>query len=289
MRVKMRTMWLVGFVGCVLLVGTVSQAALLITESFDYAAGAIKGQNGGTGWGGAWSVNDTDGTAVVTSDGLTFGDMPVSGRAAEVSISSAGTFVDMAATRSVSNMPNTGDDLWVSFLYKRSDSAGNNGSRSAEIRHNGTKFRMQIKRSGSQGAALDYGDGTYATNGTKNVQDGNVYFVVARFGDVGEATGKHALMWILTPDDYDTVIADGTVSATELDANHYLRLDDDHSQETFGSIWMGVATSQAPFAATFDELKYGTSADDVVSQPIPEPATIGLLTAAGMFGFIRRK
>ncbi len=289
MRAKMRTMWLVGFVGCVLLVGTVSQAALLITESFDYAAGALNGQNGGTGWGGAWSVNDTDGTAVVTSNGLTFGDMPVSGRAAEISISSTSAFVDMKATRSVSNMPNTGDDLWVSFLYKRSDSAiGSNGSRAAEIRHNGLNFRMKPKNGGSQGAALDYGDGTFVTNGTKNVQDGNVYLVVCRFGDVGEATGKHALMWILTPDDYDTVIADGTVSAAELDANHYLRLDDDHSQETFGAIWMGVATSQAPFAATFDELKYGTSADDVVPQPVPEPATIGLITI-GTLGLIRRK
>ena len=289
MRRGLKTMWLVGVVGCVLLAGTVGQAALLITESFDYSAGALNGQNGGTGWSGAWSVTDTDGTAVVTSDGLTFGDMPVSGRAAEISISSTSAFVDMKATRGVSNMPNTGDDLWVSFLYKRSDSAiGSNGSRTAEIRHNGTNFRMQVKRSGSQGSALDYGDGTFVTNGTKNIQDGNVYFVVARFGDVGEASGKHALMWILTPDDYDTVIADGTVSATELDAHHYLRLDDAHSQETFGSIWMGIATSQAPFSATFDELKYGTSADDVIPQPVPEPATIGLI-AVGTLGLLRRK
>ncbi len=280
-----RKMLLVLF-GCVLVFGSVGQAALLITEPFDYDVGSLNGKSGGTGWGGAWSVTDTDGTAVVTQEGLTFSNMPVSGRAVEVSIPSTSAFVDMKATRTVANMPNTGDDLWVSFLYKRTDSAiGNNGSRSAEIRHNGVNFRMQIKRSGSQGSALDYGDGTFVTNGTKNIQDGNVYLVVARFGDVGEATGKHALMWILRPENYDAVIADGTVSAVELDSNYYLRLDDAHSQETFGAIWMGIATSQAPFSVVYDELRYGTDANDVVPTPIPEPATIGLITmgALGLF------
>ena len=41
----------------VILVGTVSaQASLIAYEGFDYAAGqALGGQNGGTGWNGAWN------------------------------------------------------------------------------------------------------------------------------------------------------------------------------------------------------------------------------------------
>src|SRR5262245_4471834 len=44
-------------------------AVLLAYEGFDYAAGNIVGQNGGTGWAGAWDVGDASSGLTVTQTG----------------------------------------------------------------------------------------------------------------------------------------------------------------------------------------------------------------------------
>jgi len=249
-----------------------SSAALLISESFDYPAGNLQGNTGGTGWAGSWSATDTDGTATVLGSSLTFSDMPVVGGAAELQITNNNSgFVDMAANRLVGVQAPTGEDLWVSFLYRQPGAPlAANTSRAAELRHGpNLHMRIKAKNGSSQGVALAY-DSTFQSNGTKNIQDGATYLIVARFGDVDQATGKVALMWVLDAAGYDS-IKFSDVTQAGLDTANILSLSDAHANETLGfgqtvQLVLGDSSGTS-FAAQYDELKYGTAVTDVIAVP----------------------
>ena len=267
-------------------------AAVLVTEPFDYAVGDLAGNNGGIGWAGEWTETDPDGTATVTVSGLAFSDMPVAGAAAEIRITNNTGFVDVIANRALGVDVPTGEDLWISFLYSQPDAPlASTSSRTAELRHGPSlKMRIKPKNGGSQGVALAY-DSTFAANGTKNIQDGDTYLVVVRFGDVGQATGKVALMWVLDAAGYDSVKADGITQA-ELDSANILSLSDAHADRSLGIgdvVQLTVSdSSNTSFAAVYDELRYGTAVEDVAIV-IPEPAGLVLLSLGGAMALRRRR
>lgn len=279
-------------VGSLLAVGALigaasgASAALLISESFDYAAGNLHGNTGGTGWAGSWSATDPDGTATVLGSSLTFSDMPVVGGAAELQITNNSGFVDMAANRLVGVQVPTGEDLWVSFLYRQPGAPlAANTSRAAELRHGpNLHMRIKAKNGSSQGIALAY-DNTFQSNGTKNIQDGATYLIVTRFGDVGEATGKVALMWVLDAAGYDS-IKFTDVTQAGLDTANILSLSDAHADETLGfgqtvQLVLGDSSGTS-FAAQYDELKYGTAITDVIA--VPDFTLTGDLDGDGFVG-----
>ena len=274
---------------CLTAVSSLS-ASVLMTESFDYAAGNLAGNNGGVGWGGAWTETDPDGTATVVS-GLSFSDMPVFGGAAEIQITSNDGFKDEKASRASGVSVTTGDDLWVSFLYTQPGAPlASNSSRTAELRH-GLRMRIKPKNSGSQGVALRYdSSGTTATNGTANIQDGDTYLIVARFGDIGQATGKVALMWVLDAAGYDSVKAGGVTQA-ELDSVNILSLSSPHANQSFGigdAVDLVVAdSSNTSFAAVYDELRYATTPEEAISI-VPEPASLAML-GLGCLAMLKRR
>jgi len=57
-----------------LVFGAPVAAGLIAYDGFNYAAGSLAGQNGGSGWNGAWSVYG-GGAVTVQSPGLSFGDL----------------------------------------------------------------------------------------------------------------------------------------------------------------------------------------------------------------------
>lgn len=264
---------------CIVTLGfsNASCASLMIYESFDYGAGNLAGNNGGLGWNTPWAMIDPDGVASVTPDGLTFSDMPVSGRAAQVQQTATGAFFDVVTTREVGVSIPAGEDLWISFLYRQPDAPlASNNSRTAELRHEGLKLRTQVKAANTQGIAFRYGSsGGTATNATQNVQTGETFLIVARYGDVGQATGDPGTMWVLSESDYESVKLAG-VSQAALDANNLVSLTSPHANVNLNlgdDVLLLVADSQnANFRAQFDELRYGTSIEDVVLF-VPEPAS----------------
>jgi hypothetical protein len=260
-------------------------AAALMSESFDYELGELAGNSGGIGWGGAWTMTDSDGTATVVG-GLSFSDYEVSGNAARITMTSNDGFKDVIAMRQV-GINVTSGDLWVSFLYAQPDAPlASVASRTSEIRH-GLKLRMKPKNSGSQGVAVDYGAGAAASGGW-NVQSGETFMIVTRFADLGQAEGGEATMWVLSESHYDQIKAGG-ITVEELMAVHALAPSAPHSNRTLTTddfVNMLVAdSSNTSFSAVFDELNYGTSLSDVV---VPEPATM-LMFGFGIAGvFLKR-
>jgi hypothetical protein len=258
-------------------------AAELASESFDYPAGDIIGQEGGAGWSGGWYVgNDPfSGTKDVISESLTFSDYPVAGGALQLTMPNEASFTEVRIRRDIGFDFEEGQDLWVSFLYKQPDAPlDSTASRTAEIRSGPSlSFRMRAKNSGSQGTAVGY-DTEVAANGTKNIQDGRTYLFVCRFGDLGMASGKKGIMFVIDEPGYADMMADGILAEDDLNTYRYLYVEDEHAEKSLNPgdyVDILVAdSSNTSFSAVFDEIRYGTSLQDVIpdntkaSDPSPD-------------------
>jgi hypothetical protein len=264
----------------------------LIYESFDYSTGSVVGQDGGQGWGSAWTQPQTDGTEEVVADSLSFSDYQTSGGALKL-VDTDPDWGVIGVRRQLGMDFNTGDDVWVSYLSKIDVVQSSNASRTAEFRHGPTagttKLRMQPKGTNSQGVMVAY-DSDGNNSAGENVQDGRTYLTIVRFGDIGTADGKYAVMWVFDEAGYDAMMADGTITESELNTNDYITAQDPHANRTLGtadSAYLLLANSQGDdFGYYFDELRYGTSLDQVL---VPEPMSVFLLGMGGIALISRRK
>ncbi|AQQ71686.1 hypothetical protein SMSP2_02063 [Limihaloglobus sulfuriphilus] len=245
-------------------------AATICTEPFDYPVGSLEGQNGGTGWGDAWTFPSTSGTQEVVAESLLFSDLPVSGGALKL-VDTDPAWSVVGVRRQLGFDFPTGADLWVSFLARIDQPEPDNASRTAEFRHGPTvgttKLRMAPKGTNSQGVRIAY-DSDASNSASENVQDGRTYLFLCRFGDIGTADGKFAVMWVLEEAGYDAMAADGLITEDELADNAYLIAQDPHANrklDALDSAYLLLANSQGDtFGYYFDELRYGMSIQDVI-------------------------
>ena len=104
----------------VLSVGINSYAQQVVYEGFDYVPGSnLASQNGGTGWGGAWTTNQITNSAAVHSvaGALAFDGLEVSGAsAARVFRSGQSTASRVLSPASVAAITNDGSTVWFSVL-----------------------------------------------------------------------------------------------------------------------------------------------------------------------------
>lgn len=242
-------------------------------EPFDYAAGSLIGNNGGSGWSGSWNLEYTQGTQEVVPDGLTFSDLPTAGGALKLTEDNvAGSFRSVGVRRGLAFDPPIASDVWISFLAKSDGALTSLVSRTAELRHGPTagttEFRMRPKGGGSQGVMIAY-DSTSSNSSAKSTQDGRTYLYVCRFGDVGTVSGKYAVMWVFDEAAYEQSMSDGMFTEDDLNNNSYLIAQDTHANKMLDSndsilINIGDSSSDDNFSYFYDEIRYGDSLQDVV-------------------------
>ena len=113
--------------GTGLIPSTVS-AALSVYEPFNYtAASSLGGQNGGTGFSGAWTA--TTGTSTVNTPGLTFSGLTVQGNRATTAAATATT-----QTRGLSSsLGGSTTTTYFSFLLRPDNTAAGNNAEFALV------------------------------------------------------------------------------------------------------------------------------------------------------------
>jgi hypothetical protein len=244
------------------LVAGSASASIIASENFGYAAGYISGQNGGTGWGGAWTssssafVDDPTVSFSATTEYSGYGnggghlrfrsDYRNSTRA--LNTAASGAFDTAGYLDGSSNINGAdGTELWISVYYQRTANEANGGV----------------------GALILQRDGSSIVTAKQNYTDSDphLYVINILFSDAGNDT-------ITTY--YDPNLggapAGGIVSSV--------------ADASFDAIQLAgqFAAGSTPFATiAFDSVKIGTSAADIGFTAIPEPGTYALLF--GLFAF----
>ncbi|MCH7226883.1 hypothetical protein [Haloferula sp. A504] len=98
--------------------GGLLHAAPLVYEGFDYETGGVGGNNGGTGFTGAWST--VKAAPQVTSPGLSWGSLEVAGNSVIGSSGTGGAARDIGATSVLDSggLMGNGETLWFSVLLE---------------------------------------------------------------------------------------------------------------------------------------------------------------------------
>jgi hypothetical protein len=242
MRIRAR---LAKFLIVALCAAPAAHAGLLAVDGFDYQIGAsLNGQNGGAGWSGGWT--NPGGLDATISNGLTFGNLAVSGGAVSTAGSqppnqgsSVATFVRGLNTSLGAD--NTTD--YLSFLLRPDAGAGFYGG----INFGGVFVGLSGNQSfyGLEGPVNDI-----SLSSVPAVQDQTVLFVLR----LDFLPGNDRLSLYLNPTPGQSEPATPDVVKTDLDV---------------GSVTSFVINNYGGF--TTDEIRVGSTFADVTPTATPEP------------------
>ncbi len=227
-------------------------AAVFAYEGFDYSAGALAGNSGGTGWSDAWGAASIN----VISSGLSGGSLPVSGNCAENVIASA--LSGTSSTRNLStSLGGSNRTVWISFLVQPDETGaldymglqfGASGSQ-VYVGYQGTNFTLNNAGGGGTTATI--------AGATQFQTD----FIVVRVDLV--ASGNDSLRFYVNPSRGQSS-PDTTASSTK----------SDRDLGTFtltavacGRGWSGMNSSR------LDEIRWGDTFLDVAPASWPPSAT----------------
>jgi hypothetical protein len=239
-------------------------ATPIASESFDYTDGsALAGQNGGSGWSGAWTATGTGTGPSITSPGMSSSTVNTSGLKASVPNTNIG------ALRIPSSSPDAdGSTVYLSFLAKNT-SGQNTGYTGLSLFNSGNEVLFLGKPNGAATWGIDT-KGTPAGTTLSNTSDLNPTLLVYRidFGS-GTSPGNERIQLYVNP---TGPTEPATADATVADKGNF--------------IWDRIRLQAGGgTTADWDELRIGTTYADVV----PEPATAGLLAIAGCGLLARRR
>ncbi len=249
--------------------GNATQAALLAYDGFDYIGTAIDGMNGGTGFAAGWSDGDAD-FLHLSNDGVSLSTSAyaftpigsrIAGRGGEV-YRILNSPIDM-------NLEQT---VYLSMLLRRDSTASSNqtvqvsfSTDTGTLRHrmamaNGTQFFVDTVTGAIFGGSITSGD---------------TYLLVSKLVTHAAGTPDESYIKVYGPS--DTADASEPVTWTAIDTGDTL------SVLTRLHITLGT---DANFTGMVDEIRLGTTWEDVVL--VPEPAGIAL-TSAGLLAMALRK
>lgn len=282
------------------------QAAILVSESFDYTDGTLVGQNGGTGWGGAWgSLTLPTGSATGTNN-IAAGVLGI-GDATGASTTGSQIFRAFA-----SEFGAEGTTIWLTVQMQRSgpqdtpggapDGTGTNVNAGATSWVRPVNLALFDRTSDTaQSERLSLGEGTRtqldtdafgalvggsATNAAtvwSTTSVGNLNTALLRIV-YGAADADTATLWM------NPAIGDPTLQAPSASTTGNFTFDrirpfaGNRANQTIE----GATTAVNAAFGTIDNFKIADSWQDI--HPVPEPgtATLGLLTLAGMLRRRRR-
>ncbi|HTJ78051.1 MAG TPA: hypothetical protein VL357_03570 [Rariglobus sp.] len=256
-----------------LLSASPASATLFSYEPFAYSIGSpLDTQNGGSGFSSAWTASNS----TIVSGSLSSGSLPTSGDALSITAKVDAGASGLGANTYrpfTSTLGGAGQDVWVSFLIKTTNSSSYGGL----VVGSGSASTGAVN--GSKGIFIGYSGGVYAIgpNGASSgisggtATNGTTQFLVADFSYTTATTGIVSLYLSATP---------GGSLGTAVGSTSF-------TLNSFNQI--GFATTGS---VTFDEIRIGDSFA-AVSSAIPEPAQtsalFGLATAGIIFVYrIRR-
>lgn len=255
---------------------------LIVQESFDYAAGPLAGNNGGTGFSAAW-INKGTG-ATVSAPGLTHVSLSTSGNKAL-----GATTISVARTFDSTGLTGDGATYWFSYLFAAPDTVSTGTSASglsffsdvngAYAQAGGfylncdvtssTNMKLDTRIGGTIGPAVN-------VSGT-NYHSGDPMLIVGRIRFSDQANRDSLEVWLDPPLTGSAPTGSPTVS--------YLNGN-----------WGAVAPANTAVYwskynapdRVIDEIRLGTSFADIA--PVPEPGALGLaMLAATAAGFALRR
>lgn len=246
-----------------------ARGALITYDGFNYSPGSLAGQDGGTGWASesAWTGFGSP-VDTVTAGSLTYLDLSTSGNKAYVTTSSgtSGVSRQLSTTYSEANT----STLYLSFEFN-----WDAGMRFFGLQlFNGSSSAVEFNKFGGQSNF-----GIQGGSGAAAISTGTTYFAVVEV--LFNSSGNDIVNLYLSPSDLGTQPA--VVTSTRSFAT--LQFDTVRLSTGYESVSQGATA-----AASFDEVRIGTSWADVAPQ-IPEPSTIGYLAlgAACMVALLVRK
>lgn len=237
-----------------------ASADILASDSFSYPdGGLLAGNNGGTGWAGAWAT--VDGTVAPTVAGGR-------GQSAHTNNGPFGTFVTAQASRMLSAPRGDGTTTWIRF------SGGSNNVPNSEnfgglglYEGFGERalFGKVWQREGNWGIVAS-GDSLTTVPITPALSD--VWVKIVN----GTGNTDSVSMWV-NPADISSEAALGTAMASLTNRNL-----------NFNMVLLRSGSQVFPFVVTyqFDNLLIG---DSFASVSVPEPGSVGLLVLATLAAF----
>ncbi|MDF3131198.1 PEP-CTERM sorting domain-containing protein [Kiritimatiellaeota bacterium B1221] len=296
------------------------QASTLVYEGFNYGGsdGAIHGQaigGGAFGLSGSYTTvtQGLDGpsgntlTSNYISSGLSLSNISTTGGALETSIvtNRAEVKEGLYSHASLSLGSAATGTIYRTMLGRISENTFAVGNPFAEARIQ-SSASITGNSNGSMGVApkgnfsgtrpsIGY-DGSTSHSGSSLALD-TTYLFVSKYTNVGSAGGGTASLWILNESDYDawqlsggtegTIEANATVTASKTDPS---QIDFDNTKSLrFASGDFSVDfnsgstaySSNGELTVIYDEIRFGTSLNDVVVVTIPEPSTLSMLLLSG--------
>lgn len=227
-----------------------------VYESFDYTAeDSIAAKDGGEGLLDGWEIAYKDpakpnGTAKITSEGLTYEGLTVNGRALNIKITddSALTEEILVSRKFQKNMFLQGESTWVGFLMK----ANNLGQGDMFVMLNGNPYACIGKGWGPEFKV-------YTTGTGRNVVQGKTHFIVAEV--VNKAGNDDVYLWVDPPTD----------SKPSRDDALFVNSHDFHRAADADKITFKVARYGAN-DVTFDEIRIDSSWEAITNREYVEKA-----------------
>lgn len=274
-----------------------AQASLLVYEGFNgYASGSLYKQSvtNTTGLTGTYGLLTGD-QIFSNTQGLTFSNLQVSGGSASNSTTKASA-IGVTLDASLSSYTGT---LYGSYLVQLGSAPTTNSSVTVGVNTKSTTasdsryFNSSADLSTNSSPGVSY---TTTKNGVTSASPltlsaGTTYALVSRYTNVGLATSASnpgvATLWVLTEAQFDHFKISGfdddaldSALVGSSDSNVTMRINSapltDGSIYTFsGGIQFGLTSSAEGASFIIDEVRYGTSLNDVL--PVPEPSLSALM------------